>query len=309
MTPAKTRRLASAFRYAFTVNRARIVGFTLVVAALSSARPMLGAPLRVLTYNIHHSEGLDSVFDLQRIADVIIAANPDVVALQELDQGNLRSGASVFQLDDLAALTGMQGYFGPTILVPPENGGGEFGNGVLISPNITITDTANHPLPNPAAGEPRAVIEVGLSFDDAGSTVEFALFATHFDNTAEANRLAQATFVNDLVAASTTPALLAGDLNATPGSAPMQIIDDQWTRTSSHTSGIDYVLYRAADQWDVIEAGQFIVNPTTAVASDHLPLLTVVSVVPEPTGFLLAAIAVLTTGMFRYATPRLREIC
>ena len=42
--------------------------------------------LRVLTYNIHHGEGTDGKLDLDRIARVIKAAEPDIVALQEVDQ-------------------------------------------------------------------------------------------------------------------------------------------------------------------------------------------------------------------------------
>jgi len=45
--------------------------------------------LRVLTYNIHHGEGTDGVFDLPRIADVIRSVEPDLVALQEVDQGHV----------------------------------------------------------------------------------------------------------------------------------------------------------------------------------------------------------------------------
>ena len=263
----------------------RIVSFLIVMTSLSFTHPALGRTFRVLTYNIHHSEGLDFVFDIERIADVVSSASPDIVALQELDQGNGRSGFNVFQLDRLAELTGLQGYFGKTINFM----GGEYGNGVLISPDLTITGTVNHPLPNPAAGEPRAVIEMELSFDDT----DFTLFATHFDHTTETNRLAQAVFVNDLLAGSTTPALLAGDLNASPDSATMEIIFEEWTNTSGLISQIDYVLYRAADQWDVIEAGRFIVNPLTEVASDHFPLLTVVEVVPEPSSLALLSMGVL----------------
>src|SRR5688572_8882435 len=67
--------------------------------------------LRVLTYNIHHGEGTDGVFDLARIAEVIKSARADLVALQEVDQGTDRAGG-VNQLDELARLTGMHAEFG-----------------------------------------------------------------------------------------------------------------------------------------------------------------------------------------------------
>jgi hypothetical protein len=40
--------------------------------------------LRVLSYNIHHGEGVDGKLDLARIAGAINSVKPDLVALQEL---------------------------------------------------------------------------------------------------------------------------------------------------------------------------------------------------------------------------------
>ena len=39
------------------------------------------APLRVLTYNIHHGEGTDGRVDLSRLAGVMSRVHPDLVAL------------------------------------------------------------------------------------------------------------------------------------------------------------------------------------------------------------------------------------
>ena len=47
--------------------------------------------MRVLTYNIHHGEGRDGKFDLVRQAEIMKAAKPDVIALQEVDQGTERA--------------------------------------------------------------------------------------------------------------------------------------------------------------------------------------------------------------------------
>jgi endonuclease/exonuclease/phosphatase family metal-dependent hydrolase len=253
----------------------------LVVLAL--ALPTHARSLRVLTYNIHHSEGRDLVFDLDRIASIINATNPDVVALQELDQGNRRSGASVFQLDRLAELTGMQGYFGKTINYM----GGEYGNGVLVAPGISIVNTTNHPLPSPGGGEARAVIEMGMSIDADPRTAEFTFYATHLDASNQSNRNAQVAFINNLAAGSTAPAILAGDMNARPSNEAYAALATGWTDATNvndpgipRSSQIDYIFYRG-NQWRLEQAGRFIVNPTTAVASDHYPLLTVINL-PNP---------------------------
>lgn len=41
---------------------------------------------RVLSYNIHHAEGIDGKLDVARIARVIKDCQPDLVALQEVDK-------------------------------------------------------------------------------------------------------------------------------------------------------------------------------------------------------------------------------
>ena len=69
----------------------------LAVAALFLMAPAALAAdqvtsVRVLTYNIRHGEGMDGVYDLGRIAEIIRGAHPDVVALQEVDRGTERSG-------------------------------------------------------------------------------------------------------------------------------------------------------------------------------------------------------------------------
>ena len=51
-----------------------------------------GRMTRILTYNVHRCLGIDGVLDPGRIAAVIAACQPDIVALQEVDGGRLRTG-------------------------------------------------------------------------------------------------------------------------------------------------------------------------------------------------------------------------
>jgi endonuclease/exonuclease/phosphatase family metal-dependent hydrolase len=257
--------------------------FLAALVVLTLASPTYAKTLRVLSYNIHHSEGRDGVFDLNRIAAVINATNPDVVALQELDQGNTRSGVNVFQLNELAELTDMQGYFGKTINYQ----GGQYGNGVLVAPWLSIVNTTNHALPSPGGGEARAVIEMGLSFDADPRTAEFTFYATHLDASNQSNRNAQAAFINELVAGSTAPALLAGDMNSRPSTASYAALATEWIDATNianpgitRSSQIDYIFHRT-NQWRVQQACRFIVDATTAVASDHYPLFGIIDL-PNP---------------------------
>src|SRR5690606_4366306 len=109
-----------------------------VAVAADAAEPLR---LRVLSYNIHHAEGVDGKLDLERIAEVIRAAKPDLVALQEVDRNARRTG-SVDQPAELARLTEMQVVFGSNI----ELQGGHYGNAVLS--RFPIASERNHLLPN-----------------------------------------------------------------------------------------------------------------------------------------------------------------
>jgi len=250
------------------------------IAALAHARP-----LRILTYNIHHGAGRDGVYNLQRIADVINAANPDLVALQEVEQGTTRYAAQHLQLNELATRTGMTGIFGKTL----NRLGGEYGNGVLINPEFEIINNLNHTMPNPADGELRKVMEIRLRIDDEGEDRRVNFFATHMDHTSGDNRQAQVDFINDLVDTSNIPGILAGDFNFDDQGPAYDMLVNQWVDPSAASPGrphqIDYVVNRGADQWTTVTPGRFIVNSTTDDASDHYPLLAVLELVPYTADF------------------------
>lgn len=242
------------------------------------AMPTDAALLRVLTYNIHHGVGNDSALNLSRIASVILSANADVVSLQEVDQGVPRSG-SVEQMNRLAELTGMTGYFGKARNLD----GGAYGNGVLVKPGIDVVSVVNRALPNPDNVEPRALLELNLSVDANPTTAEFKFFATHLMHDSGAGRTASVNYINDLVSTSTVPSILAGDMNIRPDYTAYGLLQDEWSDiTNIANSGknranqIDYIFVRSPGQWDVVTRSQFIVNATTNVASDHHPLLGVV---------------------------------
>src|SRR5512136_2750485 len=85
-----------------------------------------GLTFRVMSYNIHHGEGLDGKVDLQRIAELIKRERADLVGLQEVDKGTARTGRRDFPAE-LAALTGMTCVFSNNY--PYQ--GGEYGNALL----------------------------------------------------------------------------------------------------------------------------------------------------------------------------------
>ena len=235
--------------------------------------------LRILSYNIHHAEGVDRKLDVERIAGVIRSVDPDLVALQEVDQRAKRTGG-VDQPAELAKLTKMRVAFGANI----ELQGGHYGNAVLS--RFPITRHQNHLLPNIDRGEQRGVIEAEIEIPKSSEFV--LLLATHLDHRGEEReRLASAKFINELVAQhSDRPALLAGDLNATPNSKTLQRFGEMWTRVNEKPMAtvpvrkpakqIDFILYRPRDRWKAIEVKVL----DESVASDHRAIFSVLELVP-----------------------------
>jgi endonuclease/exonuclease/phosphatase family metal-dependent hydrolase len=231
--------------------------------------------LRVLTYNIHHGEGTDRRLDLARVASVIKSAEPDVVALQEVDVKTRRS-RGVDQAAELGRLTGMHVRFGKAI----DFQGGAYGVAVLS--RMPTMHLATEPLPAGPDGEQRCVLILLVRTRGHGDV----LFAnTHLDSSGPSSgRLAQVERLYTVAGSGPGPRILAGDLNAEPGSEPLQQLDEGWADTApadappTYPSGeprkrIDYVLrYRLyTDRWRVIETRVI----DEKVASDHRPVLVV----------------------------------
>lgn len=237
--------------------------------------------IRILSYNIHHGEGVDGKLDLPRIARVILSAKPDLVALQEVDKSTQRTG-QVDQPQELARLTGMQVVFGSNLRLQ----GGDYGNAVLS--RFPIRRQENHHLPSLNSGEQRGVLEVEVAWP--GDTQPLLFLATHLDHRRpDQERLASVKFINERIGkAGTRPALLAGDLNAVPESAVLTNLMQQWTRSNEKvhptipvekpSRQIDYVLFRPAGRWRTVETRVL----EEAVASDHRPVLAVLELRPGP---------------------------
>jgi endonuclease/exonuclease/phosphatase family metal-dependent hydrolase len=262
--------------------RARVRLTLLVALAIGIAgtvRPAIaqdaGKPvrLRVLSYNIHHGEGVDRVLDLERIAKVIRSVEPDLVALQEVDKDVQRS-KQVDQPAELAKLTGLKAVFGRNIPLQ----GGEYGNAVLSK--FPIRRHENHALPSFDKGEQRGVLEV--SVEVAGLDAPVTFLATHLDHRADGReRLASAKAINEIVSKKDGPAVLAGDLNDRPESQTLAELKTAWTSASTRpmptipvanpARQIDFILYRPATRWKVVEVQVL----DEAVASDHRAIFAV----------------------------------
>lgn len=243
-----------------------------------SVNAMNPIQIRVMTFNIFHGETMKGDFDLDHIAGVIRAERPDVVALQEVDVKTGRAHGL-----DLAAELGrrteMEAAFGKAM----DFDGGAYGVAILARHGLANPRCVA--LPNPGENEPRAVLMADVTLP-GGGTLRFA--STHLEVASEADRLEQAEALNALLRDVEGPAILAGDFNALPDSAPLAVLQNEWKvacgdnpaptfPSSAPKIKIDYVLVRPAARWEVVETRVI----QDAVASDHCAYLAVLTLRPE----------------------------
>src|SRR5687768_3790622 len=99
---------------------------TWAVAHLALSVPVVNKVPRILSYNVHSCLGMDGGLSPQRIAEVIAPCQPDIVCLQELDVGRVRTHG-VDQAHAIARELGMHVLFHAAMRVMEE----EYGNAVL----------------------------------------------------------------------------------------------------------------------------------------------------------------------------------
>ena len=230
--------------------------------------------LTVLSYNIHHGEGTDGVIDLQRIANVIRPFNPDFVALQEVDRNTGRArGADQAQL--LADLLDMPAVFGKAL----DFDGGQYGNALLT--RHPIVSSISHLIPHSEGREPRIVLDAEAVIDSGGAAeTPLRVLVTHLDHMpGDVDRLAAVDVIARVVETRGGAMILAGDLNATPGSEPLSRLRENWLIAGDgehlptipiamFSRQIDYILCRPPARWRAVET--FV--PNDAEASGHRPI-------------------------------------
>lgn len=228
--------------------------------------------LRVLSYNIHHAEGEDGHISVQRIADVINDAEPDLVALQEVDVGTARvKGADLAA--QIGAATRLNFRFGKAI----DFQGGAYGQAILS--RYPMSEATVFLLPGRADAERRIAVSVMVTLLD-GRAVRFV--STHLDHLHdETDRVAQATELNRQLAADKVPTILAGDFNAKPDSKTIGIVQGEFSDSATKsqptypstqpTRKIDWIFFRPPVAFCATDSE---VLPVTE-ASDHRPILAV----------------------------------
>lgn len=225
-----------------------------------------------MTYNIHVGVGMDKKLDLQRIADVINAARPDLVGLQEVDRGVKRTEGKD-EIVELAALTHMAYAFAPNL----DYQGGKYG--VAILSRLPIKNTEHRMFENRREAERRGMLRAEVEVD--GKTLHFV--TTHLDYQYDDGRLFETEQMLKFLESVEGPTIVVADLNDEPAGSAYKVMrtrfHDAWVSGGAKTDGfsypadkpvkrIDHIFYRTGDR---IRARKSWVIET--LASDHIPVM------------------------------------
>ncbi len=166
---------------------------------------------RMMTYNVHSCIGTDGRHDAHRIAEVIANINPDIVALQELDNGHDRS-SSLHHAKHIADILQFHFHFHSVREIADQ----QFGNAILSRYPMGIIKVGGIPtLKGRPRVEDRGALWVELEID--GRSIQ--ILTTHFGLWAK-ERLQQAEFLlgSDWLGNRnrSIPLIICGDFNAIP---------------------------------------------------------------------------------------------
>jgi endonuclease/exonuclease/phosphatase family metal-dependent hydrolase len=237
--------------------------------------------ITVLSYNIHYGKGIDGKYDLNRIANVILSVSPDIVGLQEISDSTMAT--------ELGNLTGMTAVFGQSL--GRMDG---YGDAILSAHPFDWVDN----LSVPSASESRYEV-MGVDVDLSkifGPETSIRFINTHFDwlKTLGSHfaRLGSVEVIEKGFFETNPyqPAILTGDLNEIPESAPLQALKKNgWVYenlgrplptigAANPTRQIDYILPRPINRWHIFTVEVL----DEQVASDHRPIVMTLELLPSP---------------------------
>jgi len=233
-----------------------------------------------MTYNVHSCIGMDGKLAPERIARLIARHEPDIVALQEIDVGRVRTD-SADQAQVIADHLGMDVHFHGALHLERER----FGDAVLTHLPMRLIKAADLPrLPLSPTSEPRGALWVEIKA--FGKKIQF--INTHLslrgrERRAQVESLLSRHWLGH--PKCQTPTILCGDFNLQPNSREWQTLNtalsDVQNATLDHipqktfasrlpTLRIDHIFIDNALQAIGVQIPN---NALARVASDHLPLI------------------------------------
>lgn len=228
-----------------------------------------GDQLTVLSWNLHHGVAPAVGVDLEEIATTIVAADPDVVLLQEVQRGWVLGGGT-----DMA--TWLARRLGMTVEVAPA-ADRQLGNAILS--RSALSDVVAHALPYGAGPQERSALSATVRTSDGTA---LRVTSVHLQHRAE-NTPTRLDQLAALLTAEpvTGTSVLGGDLNAEPGRPEVTLLTDAgWTDALAAAGDPAALTSPAADPRHRIDwvLGQQVTFThaevlTSSQASDHLPVL------------------------------------
>jgi endonuclease/exonuclease/phosphatase family metal-dependent hydrolase len=234
---------------------------------------------RIVTYNVHRCIGADSRLDVGRVASVIAALEPDIVALQELDVGRARTGG-VDQAHQIAQRLEMAFHFNAAMRVEEE----QYGDAILTRYPERLERAAPLPaLQTRLRLETRGALRVAVQIGEASLKVINA----HLSLVPREQRLQAAALAGPDWLGAEPPAatIVLGDFNATSPSIVYRTLaarlgDARRLATQRRASStfpaafpllrIDHIFVSPDVRVERVEAPY---TRATRAASDHLPLV------------------------------------
>jgi len=191
-----------------------LVGFKYFTWAPAEPLTASGEPVRVMTYNLHNGVNPQGQLNLEAIAQAIETQNADIVALQEVSRGWIING-SVDMLVWLSQRLNM-----PYVWSSTE--GEAWGNAVLS--RYPIVDSIRQELPPGDLLLHRGIL---LAEIETGAQNRLNIINTHFHHVPEDSdiRVQQSEAILEFWNGR-DHTLLMGDLNASPDSPEMQLIQN-----------------------------------------------------------------------------------
>lgn len=238
--------------------------------------------LRLMTYNVHRCVGTDRRLDIERVAEVIAAESPDVVALQELDVGRVRTHRED-QAHRLAELLKMSFHFHPAMTVEEEL----YGDAILTALPERRVRAEGLPHYRRIPGlEPRGAIWIEVMVGDT----PVQIINTHLGLVPQEQKRQAAALLGEHWLGSDAwraPGVLLGDFNASPYSAAYrqlraalrdaQAPNETWVKAPTATfpssfpfMRIDHVFLTPGLETIAVRSPY---DARARVASDHLPLV------------------------------------
>ncbi len=237
--------------------------------------------LRITTYNVHSCRGMDGKYSAERIARVIARTNPDVVALQEVDVGRVRSHGKD-QAHLIAQYLEMEFHFHASIRIEEEH----YGDAILSHLPMRLVKAGPLPrLVDRPNSEERGALWVTITLNGK----EIQIINTHLG----LNRRERMAQVEALLGGEwlgheqcTDPVILCGDFNAMPSSRVYARLCERLRDAQNVTRGAQS-LGTFPSRYPTLRLDHVFVSPginvscvkvpetgLARIASDHLPLMT-----------------------------------